>query len=144
MGNLLSLTRPTLTPEGNHMLHFRYPKNTTNRSQPITQLVFFYAIVSVEMPVNVILPFNIEFNGATTTSYVSILGTDTSYYKSSTTRDSQCLLVEMLSSISSNFCMTTLFQTIPPSEILIVFCSQSLFYSVSRRKGLVQRHLELE
>ena len=49
------------------------------------------------------------------------------------------LLVEVLSSISSTFCMTTLFQTIPSSEILIVFCSHSLFYSVFREKGLVQR-----
>lgn len=91
------------------------------------------------MPVNVNLPFNLEFSGGTTTSYVSILGTKTSYFKSSTTRDSQCLLVEVLLSISSTFCMTTLFQTIPPSEILNVLCSHSLFYSVSREKGLVQR-----
>ena len=105
----------------------------------MTLLVIFFVIVSVEMPLNVIVSLIIEFNSGANTSYVPILGTETIYNKSSTTRDSQCLLVEVLSSISSTFCMTTLFQTIPESEILLVFCSQSLFYSVSWEKGLVQR-----
>ena len=91
------------------------------------------------MPLNVIVSLIIEFNSGATTSYVPILGTETIYYKSSTTRDSQCLLVAVLSSILSTFCMTTLFQTMPESEILLVFCSQSLFYSVSWEKGLMQR-----
>ena len=34
----------SISPEGNHMLHFRYPKNPTNQSQPITQLVFFMSL----------------------------------------------------------------------------------------------------
>ena len=56
----------SISPEGNHMLHFRYPKNPTNQSQPITLLVIFFVIVSVEMPVNVIVPLNIELNGGST------------------------------------------------------------------------------
>ena len=51
------------------MLHFRYPKNPTNQSQPITLLNIFFVIVSVEMPVNVIVPLNIESNGGATTPF---------------------------------------------------------------------------
>ena len=46
----------------------------------------------------------------------------TSYYKNITTRDPQCFLVDLLSFISSTFCMTTLVQTIPSCEIVIVLC----------------------
>ena len=41
-------------------------------------------------------------------------------YNSSTTRDPQCFLVDLSSFISSTFCMTTLVQTIPSCEIVIV------------------------
>ena len=62
------MSNPSRT-EGNHMLHFRYPKNPTNHSQPITLPVIFFVIISVEMPVNVTVPLNIEFSGGATTPF---------------------------------------------------------------------------
>ena len=64
----LTMSNPSRT-EGNHMLHFRYPKNPTNHSQPITLPVIFFVIISVEMPVNVTVPLNIEFSGGATTPF---------------------------------------------------------------------------
>ena len=43
-------------------------------------------------------------------------------YKSSKTRDPKYFLLDLSSFISSTFCMTTLVQTIPSCEIVIVLC----------------------
>ena len=94
------------------------------------------------MPVSVIVPLNIEFNGGSTNHLICFFRHRNQLLQEQHNQGFTMLLVEVLLSISSTICMTTLFQTIPSSETLLVLCSQSLFYSVSWEKGLEHRALE--